>query len=119
MRISDWSSDVCSSDLLTMTQLYSFMTVYLILENVLVGWCGHSRCGNLFCLRASDAEWLLTSIRAAAEGRTFKHSLHSDNLRYASMNVKALGDYGSLEFRTMHGNRDMTDRKRDVDGKGM
>src|SRR3546814_18812942 len=107
MRISDWSSDVCSSDLLTMTQLYSFMTVYLILENVLVGWCGHSRCGNLFCLRASDAEWLLTSIRAAAEGRTFKHSLHSDNLRYASMNVKALGDYGSLEFRAMRGTREM------------
>src|SRR3546814_17797876 len=28
---------------LTMTQLYSFMTFYLILENVLVGWCGQDR----------------------------------------------------------------------------
>src|SRR3546814_10984266 len=42
-----------------------------------------------------------------SESRTFKHSLHSDNLRYASMNVKALGDYGSLEFRAMRGTRDM------------
>ena len=41
---------------LTMTQLYNFMVVYLILENVLVKWCGNYRQGNLFCLKASDAE---------------------------------------------------------------
>lgn len=92
---------------LTMTQLYSFMTVYLVLENILVKWCGEARCGNVFCLRASDAEWLLTSIRMAAEGRKFKGQFHSDNLRYASMNVKALGDYGSLEFRSMRGTRNL------------
>lgn len=92
---------------LTMTQLYNFMTIYLILEDVLVKWCGESRCGNLFCLRASDAEYILTSIRAAAEGRRFKATFHTDNLRYASMNLKALGDYGSLEFRAMRGTRDL------------
>lgn len=92
---------------LTMTQLYNFMTVYLILENVLVAWCGDSRCGNVFCLRASDAEWIITSIRAAAAGRKFKPIFHTDNLRYASMNLKALGDYGSLEFRAMRGTRDL------------
>lgn len=92
---------------LTMTQLYNFMTIYLILENVLVKWCGDSRCGNLFCLRACDAEWVITQIRAAAGGRSFRTTFHSDNLRYASMNLKALGDYGSLEFRAMRGTRDL------------
>lgn len=92
---------------LTMTQLYNFMTIYLILEGVLVKWCGDSRCGNVFCLRASDAEWILTQIRQAAGHRKFFDTFHSDNLRYASMNLKALGDYGSLEFRAMRGTRDL------------
>jgi hypothetical protein len=92
---------------LTMTQLYNFMTVYLILENVLVKWCGDSRCGNLFCLRASDAEWILTQIRHAASTKKFINAFHRDELRYSSMNVKALGDYGSLEFRSMRGTRDL------------
>lgn len=92
---------------LTMTQLYTFMTVYLTLENILVKWCGEGRCGNLFCLRASDAEYILDQIKAAANSRVFREHLYSDNLRYASMNVKALGDYGSLEFRSMRGTRDL------------
>lgn len=92
---------------LSMTQLYTFMCVYLVLENVLVKWCGQSREGNLFCLRSSDAEALLTNIREAAITKEFRAILFSDNLRYASMNVKALGNYGSLEFRSMRGTRDL------------
>lgn len=94
---------------LTMTQLYNFMTVYLILENILVKWCGDYRQGNLFCLRACDAEYLLNEISAAANDpkKMYARRFKTDNLRYASMNVKALGDYGSLEFRAMRGTRDL------------
>lgn len=94
---------------LTMTQLYNFMVIYLILENVLVKWCGDYRQGNLFCLRACDAEYLLTEIAAAANDKKkmYVRRFRTDNLRYASMNVKALGDYGSLEFRAMRGTRDL------------
>ena len=94
---------------LTMTQLYNFITIYLILENLLVRWCGEFREGNLFCLRACDAEWLLSVIRAAAldNRKQFRQRFHKDELRYASMNLKALGDYGSLEFRAMRGTRDL------------
>lgn len=92
---------------LSMTQLYTFMCVYLALENVLVKWCGQSREGNLFCLRSSDAEMCLSQIRLAAITKEFRAVLFSDDLRYASMNVKALGDYGSLEFRSMRGTRDL------------
>lgn len=94
---------------LTMTQLYNFITLYLLLENLLVRWCGEYREGNLFCLRASDAEWMLYTIRKAAnDGRKqFRNRFHNDELRYASLNLKALGDYGSLEFRAMRGTRDL------------
>jgi len=94
---------------LTMTQLYNFITVYLMLENILVKWCGEFREGNLFCLRACDAEWMLMVLRVAAtdDRRQFRLRFHKDELRYASMNLKALGDYGSLEFRAMRGTRDL------------
>lgn len=94
---------------LTMTQLYNFITIYLILENLLVRWCGEYREGNLFCLRACDAEWMLSVLRVAAldNRKQFRQRFHRDELRYASMNLKALGDYGSLEFRAMRGTRDL------------
>ena len=94
---------------LTMTQLYNFMTLYLLLENVLVKWCGDYREGNLFCLRACDADYLLAVIQAATEDdrKRFRQHFQTDDIRYASMNLKALGDYGSLEFRAMRGTRDL------------
>lgn len=94
---------------LTITQLYNYITTYLLLENLLVHWCGEFREGNLFCLRTCDAEWMLGTLKAAARDpkHQFRQRFHRDDLRYSSMNVKALGDYGSLEFRAMRGTRDL------------
>jgi hypothetical protein len=92
---------------LTVVQLYNFFTLFLCLENVLTKWCGPTREGNLFCLRSKDAEWLINQICAAANSKEFKKTFRSDNLRYSAMNVKALGDYGSLEFRAMRSNGDL------------
>lgn len=91
---------------LNIIELYNFMTLYLILEEVLVKHCGEHREGNLFCLRAGDADYLLTQLQNAAEDKNFRQ-LVTDQLRYSSMNVKALGTYGSLEFRAMRGTRDL------------
>lgn len=92
---------------LNIVELYNFMTLYLTLEELLVKFCGPYREGNLFCLRACDAEWLLFRLSEAARTRQFRRILTDDNLRYGSMNVKALGTYGSLEFRAMRGTRDL------------
>ncbi len=50
---------------LNIIQLYNFITLYLIFEDSLVKWCGPDRVGNLFCLRAKDAEWLLFNLAGA------------------------------------------------------
>ena len=92
---------------LTMTQLFTFMSLYFVLENVLTKWCGQSREGNLFCLRASDAEGLLSQIKRGIVDKNWRGVYGRDKLRYAAMNVKALATYGSLEFRAMRGTRDM------------
>lgn len=91
---------------LNIVELYNFMTVYIILEELLVKFCGQYREGNLFCLRSSDADYLLHCLKVAAKTQRFR-MLVTDELRYASMNVKALGNYGSLEFRSMRGTRDL------------
>lgn len=91
---------------LNIIELYNFMTLYIILEEVLVKHCGQYREGNLFCLRTCDADYLLAQLQNAACDKNFR-SLVTDQLRYASMNVKALGTYGSLEFRAMRGTRDL------------
>lgn len=93
---------------LSLVQLYNFITAFLILENCLVKWCGKTREGNLFCLRSKDATYLINRlIDATGNRKQMRHVLHTDILRYAALNVKALGDYGSLEFRSMRSTRDL------------
>lgn len=92
---------------LSLTELYTFMTLYLVLENILIKYCGEWREGNLFCLRCQDAEWSLYRLIQAAKSRRFLHAFADDNMRYSSMNVKALADYGSLEFRAMRSTKDL------------
>lgn len=90
---------------LNIVELYNYMTLYLILEELLVKYCGPTRVGNLFCLRSCDADFLIDRIKWAVRNKRFRN-LVDDNLRYASMNVKALGNYGSLEFRAMRSTSD-------------
>lgn len=85
---------------LTVSELYTFIFLYLILERPLVDFCGKERVGNLFCLRAVDAEYLLIALRQLVETHSFRE-VGNDNLRYAAMNLTAIRKYGSLEFRTM------------------
>ena len=87
--------------------LYNFITSYIILEEMLIKYCGEYREGNLFCLRVKDADYLLYMLEKVAGNKNYKN-LHTDILRYASMNVKALGQYGSLEFRAMRGTRNLS-----------
>ena len=88
-------------------QLYNFMVLYLMFEDVLVQWCGEDRVGNLFCLRSKDAEFLIYALCRGLEKGKFRELFATDDLRYASMNVRALTNYGSLEFRAMRSTRDM------------
>ncbi len=91
---------------LTITQLFNFLSLYLVVEDVLVAQCGKDRIGNLFCLRSCDAEFLVdTMVEAARDGDI--SAFHTDDLRYASVNVKALGDYGSVEFRAWRSDGDL------------
>lgn len=91
---------------LTVVELFTFITAYLVLEDLLVNYCGEYREGNLFCLRVKDADYLLYMLEQVVKSKNF-YSLGNDILRYSSMNVVALHKYGSLEFRAMRGTKDL------------
>lgn len=80
--------------------VFNFIVLYLIFEEVLIRYCGEDRIGNLFCLRMKDAEYLEELLIEAARRKDFA-VLYTDDIRYASINCKALVQYGSLEFRGM------------------
>lgn len=90
---------------LSLTEIYNFMYLFLIYETNLVNFCGDDRVGNLFCLRSSDAEYLIKALERASTPHTF-HQLDNDDLRYSAMNVVSLFKFGSLEFRSMRGTDD-------------
>lgn len=85
---------------LTFTQVLSFACAYFVLEIPLVNWCGPNRVGNHFCLRTTDAEYLVDHIIDVYKLGAFR-DFNTDAIRYASLNFKALPRYGSLEFRAL------------------
>lgn len=83
-------------------ELFNTITLYLIMEDLLVNYCGEDRVGNLFCLRGKDAEYIYDIIAKALRTKSLR-SFNTDNIRYSSINLKALPVHGSLEFRAMRG----------------
>lgn len=82
------------------SHLINFIVLYVTFERVLVRFCGEKREGNLFCLRACDAEYMLLHLRKALSQGDLR-SLATDDIRYASINLSSIFKYGSLEFRAM------------------
>jgi len=96
----------------TFQQVFNFMFLYLMFEKVIVGYCGESREGNLFCLRASDAESFIDQLiecRRTSDLCKLQHGRGMAGLRYASINPSALFKFGSLEFRSLRTPSDLMD----------
>jgi hypothetical protein len=92
---------------MTLAQLLNFITISIMFEGVLARYCGRSREGNLFCLRSSDAQYILHAISEAAQHADLQ-IFNDDDLRYAFVNLKAIPTHGSLEFRSLKTPEDMT-----------
>lgn len=90
---------------LSMRELAQFLCLYFIFEDLLVEFSGNERKGNLFCLRAKDAEFQIEMLTKAY--RTFNFGdVFNQNYRYSACNLASLSAHGSLEFRSMRGTVD-------------
>lgn len=90
---------------MTMKNLINMMCLYFLFEDILVEWSGPDRKGNLFCLRAKDADYQIELLYDAIKKAEWSNLFEQD-YRYAAMNMSSLGNHGSLEFRSMKGNAD-------------
>ena len=89
---------------MNMVQCYTFVMLYLLFEDLMASFAGPSRVGNLFCLRARDAEFFVDCLTKMAKTRVFNPE--PEMLRYASVNVCAIQKFGSVEFRALRGTID-------------
>lgn len=90
---------------LTLIELFNYLTLCIVFEDLLIEFCGESRTGNLFCLRTKDAQYLNRVLQDVAQTTNFK-LFDSDAVRYSFMNPKSIFQYGSLEFRSLKSTRD-------------
>lgn len=91
---------------LTVSQVLCIICAYLILEEPMVQWCGEDRVGNLFSLRAKDAEDFVNKLMASAHAENFNN--FNSEYRYSSINVASLLKFGSLEFRSLRTPKDFS-----------
>lgn len=99
---------------LTVRQMVNFITLWHCVEPLVTNWCGEHRRGNLFCLRVKDAEYIVDVLAEALEAEDLR-KLHTDRIRYASINLKAVPQYGSLEFRCMRSDGNWEDINKFID----
>lgn len=84
----------------TFRTIYNFMTLSLILDELLVSQNGEHRIGNNFCLRAKDALGQVVSLVQSIEaGNNFFNLVTIE--RYSSINFASLLKFGSIEFRSL------------------
>lgn len=85
---------------LTLLQIYTVLTAYYLVENILVHLNGPDRVGNLHCLRLIDAVEIASKLAEEIKDREYFNGWNN-SFRYAALNISALRKFGTLEFRFM------------------
>lgn len=83
------------------------VTSYYLAETALLGMCGESRKGNLFCLSLADAPYSVhTMTKSMLKGGWPYGALRQEEAKYGSLNLASIPNRGSMEFRAMEGTLD-------------
>ena len=89
----------------------NFLTLYSLLENILIRYSGPDRLSNLFCLPICDAEITyhnIISMMKHAETKSYKSMMMNENhVKYAACNLSSFNQFGSIELRSFRGETDI------------
>lgn len=89
------------------TQLFNFITLYVMFEEVFLKLIDPIRAGNLFCLPVSDSvEAQNILVRCAQRDRDIGE-ITDDEAKYCAMNLASIRRHNSLEFRCLQGTKDV------------
>ena len=92
---------------LTSEQVIRFALAYYCLDDVMTRFCGTDREGNHFCLRLRDAQYPIFEIEKMVNAIDLL-CFNTDVIRYSTLNFKSLFSYGSIEFRAMASQPDLS-----------
>lgn len=98
---------------LSMIELANFITLYLVVEDLLLDVCGEGRQSNLFCLKACEADYYIQNVSKFFNMQRLEYL--NDDIRYSSLNLVSLTKFGSVEFRAMRTPDNVLDLKPWVD----
>jgi hypothetical protein len=88
----------------------NIMTVWALIEPILVRYSGPDRMSNLFCFGLMDVEGLLDKwigVLNMINRNTFgKVAVSQDQVKYSALNIATLSSLGTLEARTFRGELD-------------
>lgn len=85
---------------LTPLELVKFLCCYYIIEEAIIQTCGDNRIGNHFCLRAIDADYVISTVAESIRSGAMRN-LRDEVIRYSALNLCSLFKFGSLEFRAI------------------
>lgn len=91
----------------TFQSIFTVACAHTIIEDLLVHYAGNDRVGNMFCLRAKDAEQWVEALCTAISNDSYQSLTRQDDLRYSALNLTALRKFGSIEFRALRGTTDV------------
>lgn len=87
-------------------RLTALMSLWFIVEDVLTHWCGETRVGNHYCLRAKDTPSVIHQLKKYVKSNG--DVIPRENFHYAAFNANAISKFGSVEIRTLRGVSDPT-----------
>jgi hypothetical protein len=85
-------------------RLAALMSLWFMNEDILTHWCGESRVGNHYCLRAKDSPSVVHQLKKYVKSKG--DNIPRENFHYAAFNANAIAKFGSVEIRTLRGVND-------------
>lgn len=97
------------------TTFASFLTLWVLYENILVEYCGEGRRSNFFAMpvRCSEEVYLniMKMFQGLARGNASSLIWNEQMVKYSSVNLATMSSLGSLEIRTFRGTSDADEIK--------
>lgn len=92
---------------LRMKDVVSIITLHFLVEKLLINSQGVDRKGNLFCLGVAEAEGQFIALKDNLKRNCTFNRFGPDGFKYAALNLSAINNYGSLEWRFLRGITDL------------
>ena len=89
---------------LSYNQITALSLVYIAVERSLYRWIGRNRYKSIFCVPLQETVLPIKFLRGLASGKPFQNF---NWMKYTGYNLLPLIKQGTIEFRHLHGTRDL------------